>query len=70
MSDPASTQRAVFNHGHNTHGPEIQHLQAKDVFALPAGVSGVRVEVEWHTPHSGLADLDVYVMLYDENVSQ
>lgn len=47
----------------------MQHLQPNDVFPLPASVTGLKVEVEWTCPHSGLADLDVYVLLYDENVS-
>jgi hypothetical protein len=44
-------------------------LRAGEVFPLECVSKGVRLEVEWRTPHSGLADLDVYVLLYDENVS-
>jgi hypothetical protein len=45
-------------------------LRAGEVFPLECVSKGVRLEVEWRTPHSGLADLDVYVLLYDENVSE
>lgn len=48
---------------------EMKHLRPNDVFHLPEGVGGIKVEVEWICPHNGIADLDVFVLLYDENVS-
>ena len=47
----------------------MKHIKANEVFQLENDIGGIKVEVEWRSHHSGLADLDVYVLLYDENVS-
>jgi hypothetical protein len=47
----------------------VKRCSPNEVFPLARGVAGIKVEVEWFSPHSGLADLDVFVLLYDENVS-
>jgi hypothetical protein len=63
--------KPAFAHSHSTSGPsDLKQLQPNDVFSLDADVTGIKVDVEWFCPHSGLADLDVYVLLYDENVCQ
>lgn len=49
--------------------PDICMIRTNDVFPLGPKVGGVNVDIEWFSAHSGLADLDVYVLIYDENVS-
>lgn len=48
---------------------ELSYLRPNEVFSLVEDVAGIKIEIEWTSPHNGMADLDVFVLLYDENVS-
>jgi hypothetical protein len=66
---PALSDRSTASGGNGSgESTDVRHLRLNEVFPLARGVAGIRVEIEWFSPHSGLADLDVYVLLYDENV--
>lgn len=65
---PPMIKRSSFEN--MTTGPvEMRHLRPNEVYSVAEGIGGVKVEVEWTSTTNGLADLDVYVLLYDENVS-